>query len=199
MKKINVLIVVDMQNDFTYGALRNEEGIAIIPKVIDKIKKYIDDPDGVIIFTQDTHTEGYLETEEGRNLPVEHCMYNTEGWELVEPIKKLYNDYHDNAGNVTKMAIIQKPTFGALALDYSFADLGIERTARAINQDITIELVGLCTDICVISNAVMAKTFLPDAHIVVDASCCAGVTPESHKTALEAMKAIHVEIINEEE
>lgn len=188
-----------MQNDFTYGALRNEDGIAIIPKVVDKIKKYIDDPDGVIIFTQDTHNEWYLETEEGKNLPIKHCIYNTEGWELVEPIKKLYNDYHDNAGNVTKMAIIQKPTFGALSLDYSLADLGINRTVMAIDQDITVELVGLCTDICVISNAVMAKTFLPDAHIMVDASCCAGVTPESHKTALKAMKAIHVEIINEEE
>lgn len=200
MKKINVLIVVDMQNDFTYGALRNEEGIAIIPKVVNKIKQYIDDPNGVIIFTQDTHTEDYLESEEGKNLPVVHCVYNTEGWELVDEIKKLYDDYHDNEGNVTKMACINKPTFGAIALgDYAFADLGIDRTVRSIDQEVTVELVGLCTDICVISNAVMAKSFLPDAHIVVDASCCAGVTPESHKTALEAMKAIQVEVINEEE
>ena len=147
LKKINVLIVVDMQNDFTYGSLKNERGIAIIPKVVDKIKKYIDDPDGVIIFTQDTHLDpSYLDTEEGINLPVKHCIYLTEGWQLVDPIRKIYEEYHDIKGLVTKMINVTKSTFGAAALgDYAFADLGIHSAPHMKIQDVTVELVGLCT------------------------------------------------------
>jgi len=172
-----LLIVVDMQNDFTTGALRNEDAIAIIPNVVEKVKKALDEGTDVI-FTRDTHHDDYMNTEEGRNLPVPHCISGSEGWELIDELKP----YADKAAG-----IIDKLTFGSSELGAKLAKDYADATG--------IELIGICTDICVISNALLTKAFLPNAHVRVDASCCAGVTPDSHNTALEAMKACHIEVV----
>ncbi|MBQ9334843.1 MAG: cysteine hydrolase [Lachnospiraceae bacterium] len=172
-----LLIVVDMQNDFTTGALRNEDAIAIIPNVVAKVKAALAAGTDVI-FTRDTHHDDYMGSEEGRNLPVPHCIEGTSGWELIEELKPLAEP---------PARIIDKLTFGS-------SELGrILGSEYADCKD--VELIGICTDICVISNALLTKAFLPNAHVTVDASCCAGVTPESHNTALEAMKACHVEVL----
>lgn len=162
------LIVVDMQNDFIDGALGTKEAVAIVPNVAAKIKAF----DGEILFTRDTHGEDYLETQEGRNLPVQHCIQGTPGWEIADSLKAL----------CTKSPF-DKPAFGSLALgEYLKNQKDVE----------TVTLIGLCTDICVISNAMIVKAFLPEVPVYVDASCCAGVTPKSHKTALEAMKMCQI-------
>jgi nicotinamidase-related amidase len=169
MKK--VLVVIDMQVDFTTGALKNEDAIAVIPAV----KKRIEAARAAgedIIFTRDTHAADYLTTEEGRNLPVEHCIKGTPGWEIVPELRDAADE------------IIDKPTFGSRELGERLSQGGYDE----------VELIGVCTDICVISNAMIAKAFLPNAHVIVDGSCCAGVTKESHLAALEAMKVCHVEV-----
>ncbi len=172
-----VLIVVDMQNDFVTGALRNEEAIAIVPNVVKKVKEErAKDTD--IIFTRDTHKEDYMNTEEGRNLPVPHCIYKTEGWEIIDELKELADD----------SIVVDKVTFGSRDLGQMLLDKDMEKRITEL------ELIGICTDICVISNALLAKAFLPNIPISVDKSCCAGVTIESHNTALEAMKACHIKI-----
>lgn len=172
----NVLIVVDMQNDFIDGALGSKEAQAIVDNVAKKVKKAHKNGD-MIIFTKDTHYDNYLDTEEGKNLPIPHCIMDTEGWEIINKIEIPH-----------EANILQKHTFGAKFLsDYLLMCDDIKN----------IELVGLCTDICVISNAIVAKTAEPNAHIIVDASCCAGVTPESHDTALASMKTLQVEVINQ--
>ena len=191
MKKI--LIVVDMQNDFIDGALGSPMAEAIVDNVAKKIHEYSDNND-IILFTKDTHySSDYLVTEEGRNLPVKHCILGTHGWMIKNGLLEQVD-----ASKKHNSWVVRKPTFGAedliKVLRYKVSD----RT-NGDNEDgsgITVELVGLCTDICVISNAVIAKTALPNAHIVVDAACCAGVTPESHDTAIKAMQAIMVEVLN---
>jgi len=175
---MKILVVVDMQYDFTYGALRNEHGISIIPNVVKKVEESYKAGD-FVIFTKDTHEEDYLETEEGRNLPVPHCIEDTDGWMIVDELKSLAK------------IVFCKDTFGSV-------DLG-EELARLVrdNDNIDeIEFVGICTDICVISNALLAKAFVPNIQISVDASCCAGVTAQSHETALSAMEACHIKIKN---
>ena len=173
---IDVLVVVDMQNDFIDGALGTKEAQAIVPKVSKRIEKF----NGLVLFTKDTHGEDYLSTREGRKLPVEHCIEGTTGWELHPEIEK-WVEQDD--------AVIEKPVFGSV-------ELAAELTMMAENLTIdSITLVGLCTDICVISNAIMLRSFLPEIPIRVDAACCAGVTPESHFRALDAMKACQIEII----
>ncbi|MBZ9693267.1 cysteine hydrolase family protein [Clostridium sp. M14] len=176
MRKI--LIVVDMQNDFIDGSLGTKEAISIVPNVINKIKKYKNNND-LILFTKDTHYDDYLETQEGRNLPIKHCIKNTKGWELQEEIKI----FADN--------IYEKNTFGS-------RDLAELLTNKFNNENIQIELIGLCTDICVISNAMLIKSFMPETKILVDALCCAGVSTQSHKDAINSMKMCQIEIINEE-
>ena len=171
-----ILIVVDMQKDFVDGSLGTEEAQAIVPAVKDKIENF----EGDIIFTKDTHEEDYLNTQEGQNLPVKHCIRGTDGWELQSDL----NDY----ALKNHCLIFDKPTFGSTSLAGCVS--GIARMAP-IDQ---IEIVGLCTDICVISNAILLKTALPDTEIIVDASCCAGVTPQSHQNALEAMKMCQITI-----
>ena len=158
---------------FTSGT---KEAVAIVPNVLEKIKTF----DGTVLFTRDTHKENYMETQEGKNLPVPHCIQGTEGWEICSELMEL-----------CKEEPINKVTFGS-------ADLGF--ILRAIHNQNPIEsvtFIGLCTDICVISNVMLAKAFVPEVKIKVDASCCAGVTPESHKNALCAMKVCQVEIENE--
>ena len=174
---MNVLVVVDMQNDFIDGALGTKEAVDIVPKVVEKIKTF----DGYIIATRDTHEVNYLETQEGKNLPVEHCIRGTEGWEIRSEI-----------GELIKEDPVDKVTFGSVELGR------LLKTYHEQKENIeSVTLIGLCTDICVISNAMIVKANLPEVPIIVDASCCAGVTPQSHKQALEAMKVCQIEIINE--
>ncbi len=170
-----LLLVIDMQNDFIDGALGTKEAKAIVPRVADKVRKALADGKEVW-FTQDTHSAGYLDTQEGKQLPVPHCLEGTHGWEICDVLQPYF----------LQGQCVKKETFGAAAL----ADKLRQR------QDIAgIELCGLCTDICVISNALLLKAFLPEVTIAVDAGCCAGVTPESHQTALSAMKACQIQVI----
>lgn len=168
---MKVLCVIDMQNDFIDGALGTKEAVSIVPAVKDKISLYRKKGD-TVIFTRDTHLENYMDTQEGKKLPVPHCIKGTTGWEITEKL--------DTASDV----IIDKPTFGSYVLsDYVSGLSNVEE----------IELIGLCTDICVISNAMLLKAKLTETPIRVDSSCCAGVTPESHLNALEAMKMCQIE------
>ena len=172
----DVLIVVDMQNDFIDGALGTAEAVSIVPKVVEKVKAF----PGTVIFTRDTHTENYLSTQEGRKLPVTHCVKGTPGWQIRDELEALRTN---NA--------VDKPGFGSTALAHMLASMD---KAEGLSS---VTLVGLCTDICVISNAMLIKAALPEVPVIVDAACCAGVTPASHKNALEAMKMCQIEIINE--
>ena len=166
MKK--TLIVVDMQKDFVDGALGSKEAVAIVDNVKAKIAEYRKNGDEVI-FTRDTHQADYMSTNEGKYLPVEHCIEGTEGWEIIPELE------------VADAMVINKPTFGYLNWkDYNFEE---------------VELIGLCTDICVVSNALIIKAQFPEIKVSVDASCCAGVTPESHAAALTTMKMCQVEVI----
>ena len=174
MKKI--LIVVDMQNDFINGALGSAEAVAIVDNVVDKINNFTGD----IIATYDTHGENYMETLEGKNLPIPHCVKGTDGWKLNEKVQKALNSKGYMA--------IEKPTFGSVDL--------INYIKEKYNaNDIEIELVGLCTDICVVSNAILLKANFLETKVSVDANCCAGVTPESHNSALTTMKMCQVNVI----
>lgn len=170
MRKL--LVVVDMQNDFVDGSLGTKEAKEIVANVVEKIKDAREEETD-ILFTRDTHQENYLDTQEGRKLPVVHCVEGTHGWEIIGVLKPY----------VTK--VLDKPTFGSTVLAH-FA-------SRREYTD--IELVGLCTDICVVSNALLLKAALPEAHISVDASCCAGVTPKSHEAALTTMQMCQIEIL----
>ena len=169
-----ILIIVDMQNDFIDGALGTKEAVAIVPKVEDKIRNF----DGEVFFTRDTHENWYLETQEGKNLPVPHCIRGTEGWQIRKELDAL-----------RKTDPIDKETFGS-------TDLAADLLALHEDEEISsITLVGLCTDICVISNALLLKATLPEVPIYVDAACCAGVTPESHENALKAMEACQIKVM----
>lgn len=168
-----ILIVVDMQRDFIDGALGTKEAVAIVPYV----KQLIETFDGKVLFTRDTHFENYMDTQEGQNLPVSHCIKDTPGWQI-----------HPDLDTLRTTEPIDKLTFGASALPQVLA---AEDTIESIT------FAGLCTDICVISNVMVCKAFFPEVPILVDAKACAGVTPESHKNALTAMKMCQVKIINE--
>ena len=170
------LIVVDMQVDFITGSLGSELAMAIVPNVVEKVKNF----DGKVIFTRDTHSENYMETQEGAKLPVPHCIKGSEGWEIRAELEALRTE-----------PAVDKPSFGSLALAHMLAE---ENAAEPIGS---VTLVGLCTDICVISNAMIIKATMPEVPITVDAACCAGVTPESHKDALAAMKMCQITIENE--
>ena len=168
-----ILIVVDMQNDFIDGALGTKEAVAIVPYVKDVIENF----EGKVYFTRDTHFENYMETQEGANLPVPHCIKDTDGWQIRAELDAL-----------RRTEAIDKLTFGSSALvDVLKAEKDIE----------SITFVGLCTDICVISNAMVVKAFFPEVPLIVDAKGCAGVSPESHQRALEAMKVCQIKIIND--
>ena len=176
-----LLIVVDMQNDFVTGSLKNEMAQKIIPDVKKKIEEVLTEEDSDVIFTMDTHYDDYLDTEEGKNLPVIHCIKNTEGWQLVDDLQ----EFNDNIF----VKFFLKNTFGSVELG-SFIKQFQKKFSR-------IDIIGICTDICVISNALLIKAFVPNIPIYVDASCCAGVSVESHDTALQAMKATHIHVDNE--
>ena len=165
------LIVVDMQVDFITGSLGSALAEAIVPRVVQKVKSF----DGKVVFTRDTHLEDYMSTQEGKNLPVPHCIKGSDGWQICDELKP----YADT--------VVDKLTFGSIELPRLIESFGepIER----------IELCGLCTDICVISNAMVLKAAFPEGPIAVDAACSAGVSVESHNTALDAMRAVQIEII----
>jgi len=181
--KKNVLVVVDMQNDFITGSLGSKEAQAIVDAVVKRILDF----DGLILYTLDTHTENYLETQEGQKLPVRHCIAGTDGWAPNAAVWMAL--MHKNVADEQHM--IAKDTFGGVSLPMRIHEL----FDGADPEEIT--LVGLCTDICVISNALLLKAFYPEATITVDAAACAGATPEGHKTALLAMKPCHIDIVNE--
>ena len=164
------LIVVDMQNDFISGSLGSDMAKAIVNNVVDKVKSF----DGEVIFTRDTHTVDYLNTQEGRHLPVSHCVKDTDGWQICPELIPYVK------------SVIDKVTFGSVDLPSIIAKSG--------NVE-SIELCGLCTDICVISNAMILKATFPEVKISVDSSCCAGVTVDSHNNALNAMRMTQIEII----
>ncbi len=170
MRKL--LVVVDMQKDFVDGSLGTKEAVAIVPAVVDKIKSYnIND----VFVTRDTHKPDYMQTQEGKNLPVEHCIEGTDGWQL-----------NDNVAKVVEGAtFINKPTFGSTTL--------VDTIKKIYDkEEIEIELIGLCTDICVVSNALLLKAAMPEVSISVDPSCCAGVTPEKHEAALKTMQSCQI-------
>ena len=171
-----ILLVVDMQNDFIDGALGNPEAVAIVPKVLEKIKSY----EGRVIFTRDTHLDNYMDTQEGKNLPVPHCIKGSEGWQIRPELDAL-----------RKEEAVDKPTFGSMELTEKLTE---ENCKNPIGS---VTLIGLCTDICVISNAMLIKAAMPELPVIVDAACCAGVTPESHNNALEAMKMCQIKVINQ--
>lgn len=174
MKRI--LVVVDMQKDFVDGSLGTAEAQSILDRVREKIQSY---PKENVYATLDTHQKDYLNTQEGRFLPVEHCIEGTEGWMLHERIRDL----------LTGAVIVTKPGFGSLTL----AEMLKKENEK---EPISLELIGLCTDICVITNALVLKTFMPEVPISVDASCCAGVTPFKHEAALETMRSCQIEVVN---
>lgn len=171
---MKVLLVIDMQNDFIDGALGTKEAEAIVPAVIRKISNF----DGLVLATRDTHEKEYLTTQEGQNLPVEHCIRGSEGWQIRSEIAELIEEEP-----------INKPTFGSMELAERLREMNDREPIESIT------LIGLCTDICVISNAMLAKAALPEAPIYVDPHCCAGVSPASHDQALAAMQVcqIHIE------
>ena len=177
MKKI--LIVVDMQKDFIDGSLGTQEARDIVEKVRQKILSY---PKENVYATLDTHTDDYLSRQEGRNLPVPHCIKGTEGWELDASLQGLILPDH----------FFEKGSFGSLDLARALKNLFAEQIAK--KDSLSIELIGLCTDICVVSNALLLKAFLPEVPLSVDSSCCAGVTKEKHEAALETLRSCQVKV-----
>ena len=171
------LIVVDMQKDFVDAALGTAEAQAIVPAVAEKIRGF----SGEIIVTYDTHEEDYMETREGRFLPVPHCIRDTDGWQLDAAVAEALSD--------RAYTVVEKPTFGAVTLPEVVEQL-------AGDEEFTVELIGLCTDICVVSNAMLLKAAFPEVKISVDAACCAGVTPASHQAALTTMSCCQITVTN---
>ncbi len=171
----DMLIVIDMQNDFIDGVLGSAEAKAIVPKAVEKIKSF----SGQVFFTQDTHSDDYLHSQEGQNLPIPHCIEGSTGWQICAALQPFCQH------------VFRKPTFGCSELALHLQALNQQNPIRRLT------LIGLCTDICVISNAMLFKAFLPESKIIVDAACCAGVTPQSHQTALQAMKMCQIQIENE--
>lgn len=166
-----LLVVIDMQNDFVTGSLGTKEACGIVDNVRNRIEDYVK-KEQEVVFTRDTHTEQYLGTQEGRLLPVEHCIKESEGWELIPEIRP----YSEGR------RVFDKTTFGSVQLAEYIRDGGFD----------AVEMIGLCTDICVVSNALLAKAYVPELSIQVDSSCCAGVTPESHESALCIMKMCQI-------
>ena len=172
------LIVVDMQNDFITGSLGTKEAEAILSKVIEKVKSF----DGTVIYTKDTHQNNYLTTQEGKNLPIPHCIRKTQGWKINKEVKAALK-----AADCPVIRV-EKPTFGSL-------DLTMLIRQDLFEEECSVELVGLCTDICVVSNALLLKANFPEMPISVDSACVAGVTPESNEAALTTMKMCQIQVM----
>lgn len=168
------LIVIDMQKDFVTGSLGTKEAEAIVPNVVKKAADF----EGIVIFTKDTHFENYLDTQEGKLLPVKHCIKDTDGWQLVPELKAVAEE--------KKCAVFEKNTFGSTDLAQFLLKKYEEKEVESV------ELIGLCTDICVVSNALLLKAYMPELLIAVDASCCAGVTVDKHTAALQVMESCQI-------
>ena len=179
MKVKKILVVVDMQKDFIDGALGTKEAQAIVPAAAKRIRECREEG-YTVIATLDTHEANYMETAEGKKLPVPHCIRGTEGWQLNGTIREAIGE---------AAILVEKPTFGSIRLPE------IIREQLAEGDALKIELMGLCTDICVVSNTLLLKAFFPEAEIAVDAGCCAGVTPEKHGAALETMASCQIDIL----
>jgi nicotinamidase-related amidase len=179
MKKIT--IVIDMQNDFLTGSLANPDAVSIIPSVLDQIKN-----SDYVMYTRDTHSENYLETQEGKNLPVQHCVEGTHGWQIVDDLDP------QNITDIKMWHIVNKPTFGDVNIwmDMYFADL-----VNWNGDGVEVTFCGTCTDICVVSNAMIVKSLYPELVVNVKADACAGLTPEKHKAALDVMSSCQINII----
>ena len=179
MKKIT--IVIDMQNDFLTGSLANPDAVSIIPSVLDQIKN-----SDYVMYTRDTHSENYLDTQEGKNLPVPHCIEGTQGWQIVDDLAP------QNITDIKMWHIVNKPTFGDVNIwmDMYFADL-----VNCNGDGVEVTFCGTCTDICVVSNAMIVKSLYPELVVNVKADACAGLTPEKHKAALEVMSSCQINII----
>lgn len=207
MKISKILLIVDPQNDFINGVLGTPEAPQVVPNIINKINNIAIADETYIFFTQDTHNaDEYLDTQEGKDLPILHCIENTVGWQIEEQIKQAWLAKAKevlieiekeekcgiditNENEIMDISIFSKSTFGA-------ADI-VRVYEEEFNLVDVIELIGFDTDICVISNALMFKTFFPELTVIVDASCCAGTTPEKHEAALEVMKSCFIKVINE--
>lgn len=172
---MKILVVVDMQNDFLTGALGSKDTEKTIPNIINAIKIF----KGEVLFTRDTHSDDYLDTQEGKQLPVKHCIRNTWGWQICAGVDEYTN------GRI----IVDKPTFGSIELAKKLVGINSKEKIDSIT------FVGVCTDICVIANAMLAKTFMPEVKIIVDSSCCAGVSKKTHEAALIAMQSCQIDII----
>lgn len=173
---MEILVVIDMQNDFIDGVLGTPEAQAILQKVEARVKQF----QGPVFFTRDTHGEDYLTTQEGKHLPVPHCIQGTPGWEIADCLQPYI-----------QQPPYDKPTFGGKELAHHLEKI-IGNTPEG---EVTITLIGLCTDICVLSNAILLKPAFPEALIQVDGSCCAGVTPESHQNALSVMATCQIQVL----
>ena len=172
-----ILVVVDMQKDFVNGALGSDEAVSIVDNVVKKINEF----NGEIIVTYDTHFNNYMETREGKYLPIPHCIMYTDGWKLDHKVQKALSS--------KEYSKIYKPTFGSTTL--------VEKLNGCDQFNTEVTFIGLCTDICVVSNAMLLKANYPEMNIIIDANCCAGVTPDKHKAALEVMKSCLINVIGE--
>ena len=169
------LIIIDMQNDFVHGLLGTNEAKAMLPRLVKKLEAIVAEGAVDLIFTQDTHAENYLDTQEGKNLPVEHCIKKTQGWQIVPELQKFIP---------RAKAVIEKKAFGST------------RLPSLLKPYEVVEFAGVCTDICVVSNALLIKAFYPEQRIQIDAACCAGSSPDAHQKALDVMKNCQCKIIN---
>ncbi len=191
-EKLEFMIVVDMQNDFVSGSLGSEMARAIVPDVAEAVERFISEDRGRLIFTKDTHEENYMETSEGRHLPIPHCVRGTWGNEIIPELA----GYASREGAV----IVEKKTFGSVGLPgiiraAAAEDKGEKSADGTAGESFAFYLLGLCTDICVVSNALLLKANFPEASFRVDSRCCAGVTRKSHEAALETMKMCHIEVV----
>lgn len=182
----NVLIVVDAQNDFIDGPLGTPEAQAAVPKIVEKIKDSGEET--LILFTKDTHEENYLDTQEGRILPIKHCINGTDGWRIHKEIR---DAWLSKVGTI----ILNEPENNNTFCKNQFGSGELMYFLRMIESDFDeIQLVGFCTDICVITNALLIKTFFPEIPVSIDSSCCAGTMPEYHQKALDVMKSCQIDV-----
>ena len=190
---MKIIIVVDMQNDFIDGALGSPEAQAIVPVMVERLKE-LSASDNLIMFTKDTHYTNYMDTQEGKNLPVPHCIEGTPGWCINKQISS-FVDYGSNFcfyfGEDIMNSRVLKNTFGSIRLAEIVRDIFLDDPVDEVL------LMGVCTDICVISNAMLIKAYCPEVRVTVDASCCAGTTPDNHKAALTTMKMCQINVIGE--
>lgn len=187
---MKIVIIVDAQNDFITGPLGSPEAQAAVPNIVNKLKEY-ENTETLILFTKDTHYDNYMETQEGHNLPVPHCINGTPGWSIAKPISSVgtYGNFYKYSDKDIINSRILKETFGSIRLAKLIADLTKE---NAIEE---VVFMGFCTDICVVSNVLLTKAYSPELPITVVANCCAGVTPEKHEAALETMRSCQIKVI----